>query len=376
MSNNDSTTPADAGGSTGVSTETSATSVRDQKILYPMLAYALWYHRLGWPVIAVHHPIFLPDGTSLCSCYRGLGCPERDRGKHPVNCGWQKNEPLARKEFEIRGQWRAMPYANIGIPTGEKWGTFILDADGAEGIAAIRELERKLGPLPRTPLQRTGGGGLHWFFHSTGHAFPNSVSKLAPKVDTRGESGLGVVSTSLHRSGNRYAWLLLPSKVPLANLTESWVEYISDMHRTVRKSDIVRSSRKMQGVHRAASTSLVQAKRLLVQMLEHPLVAWATKHPDDVSREVWRGIGTNFALLVLEHTELQGFARAAFHAMSKGYSLYSESETNTVFDGSMKSAETHGPMTFGHMKDNRAPEEVCEGGTSLIHAARCRLSSF
>lgn len=369
---NSSTSPADGGGSTAVSTATSE-PLKDEKTLYPMRAHALWYHGLGWPVIAVHHPIFMPDGTFSCSCYRGLECPEKSRGKHPVNPGWQKNVRFAREEFEIRGEWRVNPYANIGIPTGEKWGRFILDGDGAEGIASIRELEMKLEPLPRTPLQRTGGGGLQWFFQTSGRAFPNSVSRLAPKVDTRGENGQGVVAPSLHRSGRRYRWLVLPSDAPLATLPDTWVEYIREKVGNERRSYWRRPDLNKLGFHRPASMSLAQAKRLLVQMLDHPVAVWATEHPDDVSREVWRGIATNLAVPALEHIELEDFARKAFHIISEGYSTYSEQETDTIFDGALKSATTHGAVKFVHMKSNGAPNDICVGGSSLIHAARCRL---
>jgi hypothetical protein len=111
-------------------------------------------------------------------------------------------------------------------------------------------------------------------------------------------------------------------------------------------------------------------------MLDHPLVGWATEHPDDVAREVWRGIGSNRAISALEHPEVEDFARRAFRLISEGYAGYSEHEADVTFAGAMKSAETHGPITFRHMIDAGAPEAVCEGGTSLAHAARCRLSHF
>jgi hypothetical protein len=220
---------------TGEITTSTAVTPKDEKTLYRMGPYAIWYHRLGWPVIAVHHPVFQPDGTLSCSCFRGVECPEKSRGKHPVNAGWQLNEGLAREEFEIRAEWRLNPYANIGIPTGKKWGLFVLDADGPEGIASVSELQAKLGPLPTTPRQRTGGGGEQWFLRNIVHAFPNSVSRLAPKVDTRGEDGQAVAAPSLHRSGRRYRWLLSPSNTPLAALPERWAEYIAEKLSQVKQ---------------------------------------------------------------------------------------------------------------------------------------------
>lgn len=339
-----------------------------------MGAYARWYHQLDWPVIAVHYPVFQPDGATVCSCPRGAACPEKSRGKHPVNSGWQKLEKLARDGGEIADQWKRTPFANIGVPTGDAWGLFILDADGDEGVGSVRQLVERLGPLPATPRQRTGGGGLQWFFRAPGLGLPNSVARLAPKVDTRGEGGQGVVAPSLHRSRRRYRWEVLPTATPLADLTKEWIAYMTE---TLAEPAPLRAPRRGYGREgQVPSITTTQAKRLLIQMLDHPLIRWAVAHPELVNREVWRGIATNLVIPALEYPVLEDFVREAFHLISQDHPSYTSTETDREFDGALVSAASHGPMTFQHMQSNGAPAAVAIGGTSIIHAARRNLSIF
>jgi hypothetical protein len=67
----------------------------------------------------------------------------------------------------------------------------------------------------------TGGGGIHLFFKAHS-GVKNSVSKVADKVDIRGEGGKIVVAPSVHRSGVVYEWARSPleHKLPIMPL---WV---------------------------------------------------------------------------------------------------------------------------------------------------------
>src|SRR4051812_13169985 len=86
-------------------------------------------------------------------------------------CGalkWQK-VGNTRDENEIRADWSRWPAANIGIPTGEKNGFFVIDADtpgghGVDGIASLEALQKKYGRLSPTQTARTPSGGLHYYF--------------------------------------------------------------------------------------------------------------------------------------------------------------------------------------------------------------------
>lgn len=90
----------------------------------PMVDYAQATAKCGLPVIALHHPLFTLDGTVECSC--GREACGKSIGKHPVGGGWQH---AGTKELSaIRERWLCLPDANIGIPTGLKWGLVVLDA--------------------------------------------------------------------------------------------------------------------------------------------------------------------------------------------------------------------------------------------------------
>src|SRR5689334_15910632 len=58
----------------------------------------------------------------------------------------------------IRPWWLRRPVPNIGMVMGAASGLVALDVDGDEGHAALRELERHHGALPRTWSQTTPRG--------------------------------------------------------------------------------------------------------------------------------------------------------------------------------------------------------------------------
>jgi len=77
-------------------------------------------------------------------------------------------------ESQIRTWWAEHPTANIGSPTGR---VLVVDVDGPEGEATLRELERTHEPLPQT-LEAKTGRGRHLYFVPNDKLIPNSVGKL------------------------------------------------------------------------------------------------------------------------------------------------------------------------------------------------------
>lgn len=75
--------------------------------------------------------------------------------------------------------WREAGY-DLAVDCGAS-GLFVVDADGAEGVATIASMD-----LPPTYTMQTPSGGCHLYYLGTG---PNSVQKLGPKTDTRGAGG-------------------------------------------------------------------------------------------------------------------------------------------------------------------------------------------
>ncbi|WP_235827720.1 bifunctional DNA primase/polymerase [Acetivibrio saccincola] len=163
-----------------------------------MMDAALKYAEANIPVIPLHW--ICEDGS--CSCKKGQQCDSK--GKHPLYTGWYKNSTADVEQ--IRKWWTKTPYANIGIPTGEKSGWLVLDVDDG-GDETISALEATHGKLPDTVTAVTGSGGRHYVFkYPKGRSIPNKT-KFAPGLDTRSTGGLIVVAPSIHVSGNRYEWI-------------------------------------------------------------------------------------------------------------------------------------------------------------------------
>lgn len=156
-----------------------------------MLKYALMYAKAEIPVFPVYHPI----REGRCSCPQ-TKC--NTVGKHPIIEGWQ--ELATTDSRQIREWWRENPNANIGMPTGKRTRTFVLDKDKGGG-----EELKKHPALPPTVESITGGGGRHYFFnYPEGLKITNSTP--FNKIHIRGKGGFVVLPPSLHESGGKYKW--------------------------------------------------------------------------------------------------------------------------------------------------------------------------
>ena len=121
----------------------------------------------------------------------------------------------------------------IGTPTGST-SAVVIDVDKKhDGEALLAELEHDqvLGPLPRTKVVRTPGGGLHIYCAPPGggirvrSAGPRGqLAKLLgnrPGIDVRGDGGLVVLPPSLG-----YAWIADDDE-PLPPLPPLWLAAIN-----------------------------------------------------------------------------------------------------------------------------------------------------
>lgn len=86
----------------------------------------------------------------------------------------------------VRQWWAAWPDASIGMRTGN--GLVVIDVDPKHGGVPDPS-------WPATRIVATPSGGTHHYFASA-KPVPNSVGKLAPGVDVRGERGYVVVPPS------------------------------------------------------------------------------------------------------------------------------------------------------------------------------------
>lgn len=121
--------------------------------------------------------------------------------------------------------------AQIGVATGAESGLFVLDVDldekrGINGYATLEYLESVHGPLPKTPQQRTGRGGMQYLFKYV-DGLKNSTGKIGAGIDTRGHGGYIVVAPSRNTNGP-YEWVVSPHDTPLANVPQ-WL--IDALHK-------------------------------------------------------------------------------------------------------------------------------------------------
>ncbi|GAB6186482.1 bifunctional DNA primase/polymerase [Thermopirellula anaerolimosa] len=161
-----------------------------------------------------------PETSRDLLCYLARGYrvhPLRPGQKTPLLPHWPDkatNDGAALREWA-----RQFPGCNWGVVTGG--GFSVLDIDpaaleaGWPGEARRRELKATGCPLVQTPR-----GGFHLYFRAD---WPNSASKIAPGVDTKGPRGYVVVPPSVV-NGRSYVWLR-----PLAAIAElpgppAWLE--------------------------------------------------------------------------------------------------------------------------------------------------------
>jgi hypothetical protein len=107
-------------------------------------------------------------------------------------------------EVIIRKWWATIDF-NIGVATGPGSGVWVLDLDGVEHEAWLREREAEQGPLPLT-VEAITGKGRHLYFRWPEHLDIRNVQDRDDFPDVRGEGGYVLAPPSIHPSGRRYCW--------------------------------------------------------------------------------------------------------------------------------------------------------------------------
>lgn len=183
---------------------------------------ALRYVALGFHVFPCHT---IENG--ICSCGDPT-CP--DAGKHPLTDNGfygATNDPDTVRSF-FSGPYSI---ANVAIRTGGVSGVWVTDVDDP---AAFAVLEARYGPLPKTWTVQTGSGGRHVYFRFADgcEAFMNS-QRVAGCFDVRGDNGYVLAPPSLHRSGQRYRWLITPDDCELA-IAPAWLTGLLPKRESLR----------------------------------------------------------------------------------------------------------------------------------------------
>jgi hypothetical protein len=117
-----------------------------------------------------------------------------NKGKPVFPCNPEDKSPLTKHGFKnattnpglVAALFNKHPDALIGMPTGRRSGTFVMDVDRLE---ALDELEPELRrELEQTLTVRTRSGGLHFYFEYE-PGITNSAGTLPNGIDVRGEGG-------------------------------------------------------------------------------------------------------------------------------------------------------------------------------------------
>ncbi len=124
--------------------------------------------------------------------------PLKPRSKEPL-IPWQEFQKRRADMTEAQSWLSKWPEMNLGVVTGFLSQFVVVDLDGATG----KEFGRTHKVVSTT--MAITGNGKQVFYKWTEHV-DNSVSKLAPGVDIRGDGGYVVICPSIHPNGKRYRW--------------------------------------------------------------------------------------------------------------------------------------------------------------------------
>jgi Bifunctional DNA primase/polymerase, N-terminal/Primase C terminal 1 (PriCT-1) len=105
----------------------------------------------------------------------------------------------------IKRFWAVNPAFNVAAVTGALSGFFALDIDGVAGERALAEQEAEHGALPATIENITANGRHVLFRWDPTFDIRNSASRIAPKIDVRGNGGYVLMPPSQHPTGKKYA---------------------------------------------------------------------------------------------------------------------------------------------------------------------------
>jgi len=142
--------------------------------------------------------------TALALAAKGFHIfPCRPRDKRPATPNGLKD---ATTDLDIiQAWWTKQPDNNIAIATGAASGIFVLDIDGLEAEAALRQLEAEHGALPAT-VEAITARGRHIYFKRPQEPVRNSAGKIGPHIDVRGDGGYVLCPPSIHPTGRPYCW--------------------------------------------------------------------------------------------------------------------------------------------------------------------------
>lgn len=160
------------------------------------------------------------------------------RDKRPLTANGFKDATTDVEKVEY--WWNIHPDANIGIATGRPSGGIVvvdMDIDDDEDkdgyLSFTKWVNENYLILPETWLSITGRGGYHMIFKSS---FPvKSRIGWLDAVDVRSDGGYIVAPPSIHPNGRRYEWEDAPEDLPIADSSDTDVEFLLNSINVVDK---------------------------------------------------------------------------------------------------------------------------------------------
>lgn len=171
-------------------------AVNEKQVGSECLAAAIEYIRLGWSAL-----ILCPASHVGVGKIHGKNC--ESPGKAPFGPWKEYQERLATEE-ELRGKWKYLCNANVGLAYGPVSGLIGIDIDGPGGEALLT----KKGEVPPSLEFSTPGGGRRILL--AGISGLRTTSESPQKKQEVRFQCLGaqtVMPPSLHLNGGRYTWV-------------------------------------------------------------------------------------------------------------------------------------------------------------------------
>lgn len=163
---------------------------------------------MGWRVIPIW---WIDDETGRCACKQDDCAEKRSDGKHPLIKMGKGMRGATNDLNVVSAWWDTWPQANIAVACGTESGIFVVDCDVSpehDGELEFRQWcgEREID-VPDTLMQRTGSGGVHFFFQHPRDGVPlKNCNSWLEDVDIKSDGGYVLVAPSRNLAGP-YEWL-------------------------------------------------------------------------------------------------------------------------------------------------------------------------
>ncbi|PLS85373.1 MAG: hypothetical protein CYG60_12950, partial [Actinobacteria bacterium] len=121
-------------------------------------------------------------------------------------------------------------FEGVGIVAGTTSGVVVVDADGDEGKASLKEYGHPPTWAAMTP------NGMHLYFKHPDGELPTAI-RFAPGLDFKA-SGYVVAPPSIGPTGRRYEWVMGPGEVDLADLPDTIMDKLRTRGRKAKVHDL------------------------------------------------------------------------------------------------------------------------------------------